>query len=73
MDVFRTRKSKINSTKRKNLYVIIYFKGGGAENWFKNIGDKREKIRAFTTTCDLLFKLLIEMSSKITNQVRNMG
>ena len=40
-------KVKINSTKRKNWYVIIYFKGGGAENLFRNIGDKRVKFRAF--------------------------
>ena len=32
MNALRTMKSKINSTKRKNWYVIIYFKGGGAEN-----------------------------------------
>ena len=47
MNVFGTRKSKINSTKRKNMYVIIYFKGGGAESLFSNIGDKRVKFRFF--------------------------
>ena len=47
MNVFGTRKSKINSTKRKNWYVIIYFKGGGAENLFSIIGDKRVKFRVF--------------------------
>ena len=47
MNAFKTRKSKIDSTKRKNWYVKIYFKGGGAENWFRNIDDKGIKFRVF--------------------------
>ena len=47
MNAFRTRKSKTNSTKHKNCYVIIYFKGGGAESLFRNIRDKRVKFRVF--------------------------
>ena len=47
MNVFGTRKSTINSTKRQNWYIIIYFKGGGAESLFSIIGDKPVKFRGF--------------------------
>ena len=30
----------------------MYFKGGGAENWFRNIGDKRVKFRVFKQYVD---------------------